>query len=1034
MSSTENCENLPTLLRCPPSYISPLHQTDTSLLLASGQWLGDLTTTGTLPPTFPTHPVISDGEVAAFLADKQFPSPGWVLLQIRTIPIPKNTTCACTPTTKSTSNAYMALPEVLGHVNTCNLRNLWRDMARKLGGHSGEVAEVIPGDWLQEFLSLALRVYGEEVVIVTTDDITTVEMDDVETPPIPNLVPLHCILISAESVSLIYSYKPHSIASMLGFSPALLGDSQTKTLFLLHQILEIFQSFHSIGLAIGDSVSLHDLKIDNTFHILYDYNLPHPFTPVYPASLSSSPLAPSLSLSTPLSMATMLWTRRELSTLQYLLFLNHLAGRRFGQPNNHPVVPWVTDFTSKEGGHRDLSRSKFRLNKGDQALDMTYETGQHHVTDVLSEITYYTYKSRVTDKAVLCRYVRPAWVPAEYPASMARMMSWSPDEAIPEFYTDPHIFTSLHPDLPDLALPSWAESGEEFCSWHLERLEGDMVSTHIHTWIDLTFGYKLSGSAAVRSKNVCLDIADSHVDLRGHGVVQLFSVPHPVRGHVGARDMPVGREDGVDTVGADEDSDEGEEDWTITNGTGDAIIDEKKISFPSDFNASSELTELETLNYFLSKSGSASTSPASAASSSCSTVSKPKVVDMQVLGCLVVELFLPRKTVTQGPHCSLLQRYEAATKHLVSLPPCVKTMATQLLLPDQKFGMTPGDRYPAVSVFGLPLPSPQQLLNPLMSPVPFPSFFPTLLHTLSKCRDLQSQLSLLSITHPTQMEEHISTVSEFCVLLVARSLSPMLPLLSHDCLELVIPLVTSLLQSPHTAVFSSWLLLDKISSTLGADKTKESFLDPVTSLYLNGSPTAKHAKLYHRSFLMTLIVRFKLKIFLENFTNYLVEAVGGYKDLEWDTGRQGLDQSIRSDKREEVGDSVASQVSESVVGEKGQVECETFSEGEVFAFDSLDEQLAAGKFGAATFPPEVLEAVAQNLGSTKYGSEESLTEVLDIARFTSVVDNEAEKRDNEGNISTVAGESVLWLAHRLAPCWPAGSSPETCCACWGCAT
>ena len=32
----------------------------------------------------------------------------------------------------------------------------------------------------------------------------------------------------------------------------------------------------------------------------------------------------------------------------------------------------------------------------------------------------------------------------------------------------------------------------------------------------------------------------------------------------------------------------------------------------------------------------------------------------------------------------------------------------------------------------------------------------------------------------------------------------------------------------------------------------------------------------------------------------LVQSVGGYKDLEWDTGRQKLDQSIRSDKRVEV--------------------------------------------------------------------------------------------------------------------------------------
>ena len=43
--------------------------------------------------------------------------------------------------------------------------------------------------------------------------------------------------------------------------------------------------------------------------------------------------------------------------------------------------------------------------------------------------------------------------------------------------------------------------------------------------------------------------------------------------------------------------------------------------------------------------------------------------------------------------------------------------------------------------------------------------------------------------------------------------------------------------------------------------------------------TAKHLKLYHRTFLINLIVHIRLGTFLEHFTNFLIEAVGGYS---WD--------------------------------------------------------------------------------------------------------------------------------------------------------
>ncbi|KAL6621216.1 hypothetical protein ACP70R_033648 [Stipagrostis hirtigluma subsp. patula] len=103
------------------------------------------------------------------------------------------------------------------------------------------------------------------------------------------------------------------------------------------------------------------------------------------------------------------WWKGELSNYEYLLVLNKLAGRRWGDPAFHTVMPWVIDFTvkpdeSSDNGWRDLTKSKWRLAQGDEQLDFTYSSSDvpHHVSDeCLSELAVCSYKARRLPKAIL---------------------------------------------------------------------------------------------------------------------------------------------------------------------------------------------------------------------------------------------------------------------------------------------------------------------------------------------------------------------------------------------------------------------------------------------------------------------------------------------------------------------------------------------------------------------------------------------------------------------------------------------------------
>ena len=66
------------------------------------------------------------------------------------------------------------------------------------------------------------------------------------------------------------------------------------------------------------------------------------------------------------------------------------------------------------------------------------------------------------------------------------------------------------------------------CVCNRMALESDRASAQLHEWIDLNFGYKLSGQAAVEAKNVALPAANPAA-LATSGRVQLFHMPHPCR-------------------------------------------------------------------------------------------------------------------------------------------------------------------------------------------------------------------------------------------------------------------------------------------------------------------------------------------------------------------------------------------------------------------------------------------------------------------------------------------------------------------------
>ena len=386
----------------------------------------------------------------------------------------------------------------------------------------------------KQFGSVLIEVHSEVPAFDPTPDSTHSHL----VPTLsPHILYTYCILESDKHYFTLQPYTKVTLLDAIKYSPALLTSNRLQMLFLLYQLKFCVDSL-SESLTNPDSFNLSSLYIDKNLWLSHSCTTPAPSVAKQTPDENNSDIV--LTKFPLLQESTRLWQECKLSNFDYVMLINKFAGRKEGDPNNHPFLPWVSDFRTPDKSWRDLTKSKYRLSKGDAQLDFTYSSPAccykdglesflepHHVTDTFSEITYFIYLARRTPRSILCKYVRPRWEPSEYPTSIERIQEWTPDECIPEFFTQPSTFRSIHPDLPDLRIPEWCESPESFVAWHMDALESDHVSLMLHHWIDLYFGYKLSGEAALKAKNIPHFLLKKHECPYNYGINQLFRDPHP---------------------------------------------------------------------------------------------------------------------------------------------------------------------------------------------------------------------------------------------------------------------------------------------------------------------------------------------------------------------------------------------------------------------------------------------------------------------------------------------------------------------------
>lgn len=322
------------------------------------------------------------------------------------------------------------------------------------------------------------------------------------------------------------------------------------------------------------------------------------------------------------------------------------------------------------------------------------------------------------------------------------------------------------------------------------------------------------------------------------------------------------------------------------------LIELPMIQIPQDYNPLVALNQVEMLYNFVLKASRRIPEVIKCKDTQLAVKQAAhlrRVRDMQAIGCVIVELFSPSRCRVLGARASLAERYLHACKLLAhdqtDIPRCIRH-ALQVIFQatnprEEQCSKDIPSKYEPVSTDGLPPPSPHQLLQSLINVVVFPSYFPKLYQFVCKMRQYSYLLHEAQRlrSEPTKRKEFILRVAEIRVKTAAKDLPNLLPSLSSEGLDLLLPYLTELFEYPESAVTAAWYLTSALAQALGPERANKHLLPPVMKLFEAEAVTDKHLKLFHRSFLLQLVVWLGLHTFLTHFITPLIEGVGGYKEV-----------------------------------------------------------------------------------------------------------------------------------------------------------